>query len=493
MKNNTRLRVTENLLTVERGSTELLLANYLDLRPLYIRKGRKYIKHFLNATSELGTHDKIIDAFPNEASLLEMLIDHAIIIPGDSPQDNTLQMPREELNFDSRKGISLYLLISQSCNMGCIYCLNGTNTYQSNKRLMMSEEVAFKSLERCLESICPQGYLEVIFFGGEPLLNWPLAKDIILYCENSLKENHAGKQIKYHFTSNLSFVPADLIEWATRYNITFLCDVDGPRHIHNRCRPFKNGSPSYDIIIRNIDRLVRAGLPVMLRTTVTSVNQDHLLEATRLHKTIGGKTSAFVPVNPFNSDEDILPERLLATPHKIIDGITEVYRSTLWSEPEVYPFNTYASRLMPGARTVHGCGAPYGNTPVVTANGDVYPCIYLVGIKRFYMGNIVNESYPDKVLLQRMYTCLHVDNRDDCRSCSWRYICSGACPLARLLLLDNPVAPERVRHYCEFIQCEYTRYIFELILWRRGQEAAAGFLERHKACEKSGMSDTLLC
>ena len=78
-----------------------------------------------------------------------------------------------------------------------------------------------------------------MFFGGEPLSNWPLVKEIILHTED-LKKKHEGKLVKYHVTANLSLLPADLIEWAKKYNVTFLCDVDGPPEIHDRCRPFKN-------------------------------------------------------------------------------------------------------------------------------------------------------------------------------------------------------------------------------------------------------------
>jgi uncharacterized protein len=217
------------------------------------------------------------------------------------------------------------------------------------------------------------------------------------------------------------------------------------------------------------------------------------LEITEHHKAIGGKSSAFVPVNPFNSDEDILSERLLPSSHKIINGMTEIYRSRVWNEAEIYPFNVYGSRLMPGGRAVLGCGAPYGNTPVVAVNGDVYPCIYLVGIKRFYMGNIMNESYPDTNVLQWMYHFLHVDYREDCKSCSWRYICSGACPLGWLMILNNPAAPEKVRNYCESIKCKYNRKIFELMLWRKAQDTASSFLENNGGSETSGISNIIPC
>lgn len=485
------MSVTENILMLERGREELLLANYLDLRPLYINKGRNYIKTFLEAVPELGTCKKISKRFPDDAGLLDMLIQHRIIVPRDPTYNIAPETP--QLSFNNIKGMSLYLLLSQSCNMGCVYCLNGTETYQRDKDLMMSKEIAFKSVDRCLDSINPDGWLEVIFFGGEPLLNWPLAKETVLYCEKSLKERHAGKKIKYHLTSNLSILPDDLIEWATKYDFTFLCDVDGPKKIHDRCRPFKDGASSHDIVVKNIDRLNQAGLQVFLRSTVTSLNHDHLPEISRYHKEIGGKTSAFVPLNPFNSDEDILDERLLPLPQKLIEGMTEIYKSRIWNEGEIYPFNTYRSRLMPGARTVQGCGAPHGNTPVVTVNGDVYPCIYLVGINRFYMGNIMDESYPDRTVLQRMYDFLHVDQREDCKECSWRYICSGACPLGRLMLWNNPAASEKVRNYCNEIKCDYTRQIFELLLWERGEQAASTLLGEHN-CQGTGcFTDAGIC
>lgn len=493
MKNNLNLHVAENLLMLERGSDELLLANQFDFRPLYIKRGKGYIKNFLGAASGLGTYRKIAEAFPCDVDLLDMLLHHGIIVPHNLSSVVTPHTPTEEPGLDNKKNISLYLLISQTCNMGCIYCLNGQKTYQKDKALMMSKEVAFKSIERCLDSLNPQGFLEIIFFGGEPLLNWPLAKEIIIYSEKVLKYKHVEKLIKYHFTTNLSLIPADLIEWAKRYEITFLCDVDGPREIHDKCRPFKNGNSSHETIVKNIGRLTEAGLSVFLRTTITSVNHDHLLEITEHHHAIGGKSSAFVPVNPVNSDEDILEEELLPSPDNIINGMTDVYKSKLWKVNELYPFNQHAARLAPGSRSVVGCGASYGNTPVVDVTGDVYPCIYLVGRKEFYIGNIMNESYPDKNVLGRIYNYLHVDQREDCKACPWRYICGGACALGRLTIFDNPVASERVRDYCRCITCEYTKRMLELLLWDKAQEVVSSFLENNRRDGASGTVDAFIC
>jgi uncharacterized protein len=341
--------------------------------------------------------------------------------------------------------------------------------------------------------LVPDGTLEIVFFGGEPLLNWPLAKDIIVYCENELKKNNSKNMITYHLVTNLSFLPSDLIEYAKKYNITLLCDIDGPEKIHDTCRPYQDGRPSHKNIVKNIQRILSFGLEIGLRATVTSLNQDFMLEIAKHHKEIGGSSCAFVPVNPVNSDEDILSERLLPSPQKVSKGMVQIFNSEIWETGAIFPFNQYASSLLPGARTCHGCGAPYGNTPVVDVNGDVYPCIYLVGIKRFYLGNILKGNYPDKQVLGWMFNLLHVDQREQCQSCSWRYMCGGGCPVGRLTVLDNPLASKRVRNYCNRMNCEMVQTILELLLWDKAKDFVSKKNEPLGHTKSVGLERTIHC
>jgi uncharacterized protein len=197
-----------------------------------------------------------------------------------------------------------------------------------------------------------------------------------------------------------------------------------------------------------------------------------MVEIAKHHKEIGGIGSAFVPVNPVNSDEDILPQELIPSANKVIKGLTQVYKSNIWDIKDLFPFNVYASLISGGDKIVMGCGAPYGNTPVVDVNGDVYPCIYLVGIKRFYLGNIVNHNYPDNNILDWMMDFLHVDNIEGCKECGWRYICGGGCPVGKLTVFENPKAKRKTVKYCNSIRCDYTKKIIELLLWDFAKEAA---------------------
>ena len=490
-KDRTRLKITDTLLRLERGGEELILTDYVNLRPLYVGQGRDYVTRFLKAAATLKTRRKIIMAFPRDVNLLDTLLNHGIIVPDGSPSAGPLNYSFEGPDFHNKRSVTLYLLISQACNMGCTYCLNGRKTYQTDRILNMDKAMAFKSVETCLENVAAGGRLEIIFFGGEPLLNWPVAKETITYCEESLRKKHPDKKIVYQFTSNLSFLPEDLIEWARRFQIAFLCDVDGPADIHDTCRPFKDGSPSHEAIAGNIRRLADAGLRVELRATVTSRNHDRLPEIAEHHRALGGRACAFVPVNPVNSDEDILPEEVLPSPRKMIEGLTCLYERKIWPEGDLYPFNQYAARIRPGSGTVLGCGVPCGNTVIVDVNGDAYPCIYLVGIRKFHLGNIMHGDYPNKKLLKHLYDSLHVDRLEDCRNCSWRYLCGGGCPLWRLTVVDNPRASGSIIDYCRGISCEYTRRIIELLLWDKARESASSLMHNLDGNETERPSNVL--
>jgi uncharacterized protein len=250
---DTELELTKDMIMIERGKEELLLANSSSLQPLYIRSGRGHIKKLLESVPGLCTAEKIQESFPGDVQLVQMLLDHRILVDKGREKIGYYKSDLSWLKASrkDRSGMSLYLLLTQSCNLGCLYCLNGGKTYKSEK-LLMTEEVAYRSVERGLDSLNSDGKLEIAFFGGEPLLNWPLAKKVIRFCEDTLKQRHKEKQAQYHITSNLTFLPDDLIEWAKRYHINFLCDIDGPEEIHDRCRPYKEGGSSYGDITANV-------------------------------------------------------------------------------------------------------------------------------------------------------------------------------------------------------------------------------------------------
>ena len=142
-----------------------------------------------------------------------------------------------------------------------------------------------------------------------------------------------------------------------------------------------------------------------------------------------------------------------------------------WALERLFPFSTFRSKIQPGNYCVLGCGAPFGNTPVVDVNGDVYPCIYLVGIKRYNQGNVLSGSYPDPAVALRLVEELHVDQRPDCKGCSWRYLCGGGCPVQMLAIAGRSDLSPKAQDYCERINCEYTKKVLEVLLWEYAEQA----------------------
>lgn len=492
---NATYKITNNLIQLDRGSDELLLANAYNLFPLYVRKGRDYIGSFVNYLQEMPrTRAHILKDYPDDEGLVDFFLNHNILISADTREIVCPNIMLPDMNEHKTDGMSVYFLLTQSCNFSCIYCLNGCKTYKKNENLMMPKAVAFKALDTFAAKIKDNGRLEVVLFGGEPLLNWSLAKKIIVYCEESVKQKHPSLNLHYHATTNLGRLPNDFVKWAHDYKITVLCDVDGIKEVHNIHRPFKDGKPSFDKVCSHIKKLVTSGIPVSLRTTVTGMNEKHLLETTKLHKEIMGDSSAFVPVNLVNSDGDILPDNMIPSLDQLCVSAQELYNSKEWKLSNLFPFSTYSGNISPGHRSVVGCGAPYGNTPVVDVNGNIYPCIYLVGIPAYHIGNIIDGTYPQTKKLQAMADELHVDRRDDCKKCNWRYLCGGGCPVQQLIIKgrEKELTP-KAQTYCERLNCDYTKKILTILLWDAAQKADEQFRSATTPMEGPVQRDARFC
>lgn len=462
------MKVTNHLIKFEKNGS-LLLLNGATVKPVLIEKGKKQILNHLKDVNKI-----------RDKELIKFLFYHNILVEDDDNEDyrvknnnfadNINETTAEYLNKTS--GINLYLLLSQGCNLGCVYCLNGERTYKKSNKLMMSEEVAIKGIDKLSKTIMPEGKFELIFFGGEPLINWDLAKKIIIYCEEKTKKKLPKLHIKYYITSNLTLVSTELIEWAKKYGIGFLCDVDGDTKLHDITRPFKNGKGSHDRIVKNIKKLKAAGIDVSLRTTITSHNMNFIKKISRHHKEIGGTASAFVAVNAVTSDEDILPKTLLPDPDIVAKGLRELVGSDIWGKEKIFPLNGYLERIRPDERNIWCCGAPHGNTPVLDVNGDIYACIYLVGIKKYKIGNVFdNKEYPDKKVVKMMKDIINIDNSDECKNCNLRYICSGGCPVGRFIIKDNPKADDEIIEYTKNIACKINKAMIEEALWDYAKKA----------------------
>lgn len=458
------LKTATELVTFKRGR-ERIIFNAEYVNPVYFPKGGDEARLLLERMRECGP----MSGPPSEICSPELFYffrDHSLIIPDVKAPLKPVQMCTScDASSSKSPGKSLYLLLSQSCNQACVYCLNGRETYQKERMVMMSEKVAFKAVKTTLDSISDNGRLEIVFFGGEPLMNWPLAKKVIEHCETNLKPTNLGKKIHYHLTTNLTILPSDLIETAKRHQITFLVNVDGPEDVHDVTRPFLNGKGSFKKTAANIRKVLKADLEVALRATVTKHNQDRMVEVTRLHKELGGNSSAFVPLNAIDSDESAPPYELCPSPKRFAKGLREVFNSGIWPAEKLFPFNEYIGRLRPGFHHNWGCGAPWGNTPTVTAEGKIFSCIYLVGIKKFEVGDIFAGDFPRRDVVDMMLDVTNIENIEMCRGCDLKNLCGGGCPVGQFTIVGNSDIPARIKKYTEDMACITSKTVIEELIW----------------------------
>ena len=225
------LEVTRNLISLERGEDELLLINSFHMQPLYVARGRARFKQLLSRLPTGRALEQLKADFPESAKQIQLLRDYHILISPSTDKERFTASEMAEMSVAprTRNRMTAYLLLAEFCNLGCVYCLNGSETYLRNEPSLMTPDTAIRSLTTCLDQLNPGGHLEVAFFGGEPLLNWDGIKEVIRRCEGDLRQQYPDKRITYHLTSNLTVCPPGLIEYIRDYNIALVTNIAARR------------------------------------------------------------------------------------------------------------------------------------------------------------------------------------------------------------------------------------------------------------------------
>lgn len=159
----------------------------------------------------------------------------------------------------NRKLRKITLQVTQGCNLRCKYCIYSENSSanqrpHSNKR--MEWETAKRGIDFLWEHSVDSPYVNIGFYGGEPLLEFPLIRKSVSYA----KKLFDGKKITFSMTSNGTLLTDEIIDFLVQEDISLLISLDGPKEIHDRSRIFANGAGSFDIVMQNIEK-VKAKAP----------------------------------------------------------------------------------------------------------------------------------------------------------------------------------------------------------------------------------------
>ena len=170
---------------------------------------------------------------------------------------------------------ALCMHIAHTCNLNCSYCFASQGKYHGD-RAVMSYEVGKRALDFLIENSGTRHNLEVDFFGGEPLMNFDVVKQLVAYARSIEKEHN--KNFRFTLTTNGMLIDDDVIDFANRECSTVVLSLDGRQEIPDRFRVDYAGNGSFDKIVPKFQKLVeaRGGKNYYMRGTFTHANPDFL-------------------------------------------------------------------------------------------------------------------------------------------------------------------------------------------------------------------------
>ena len=319
---------------------------------------------------------------------------------------------------------ALCLHIAHTCNLNCSYCFASQGKYHG-ERALMSYEVGKRALDFLIENSGTRRNLEVDFFGGEPLMNFDVVKQLVAYARSIEKEKN--KNFRFTLTTNGVLVDDDVIEFSNREMSNVVLSLDGRKEVHDRYRVDYAGNGSWEKIVPKFQKFVnaRGGKNYYMRGTFTHANPD-FLEDIKTMLDLGFSELSMEPVVAASDDPAALTEEDKPVVMKQYEDLAKLM---LERDKEGKPFTFYHYMIdLKGGpciyKRISGCGSGT-EYMAVTPWGDLYPCHQFVGDEKFKLGDIWSGVNNKKI--QDEFASCNVYAREECRDCWARLYCSGGC------------------------------------------------------------------
>ncbi|MFR8549292.1 MAG: thioether cross-link-forming SCIFF peptide maturase [Lachnospiraceae bacterium] len=329
-------------------------------------------------------------------------------------------------DYKARKTVvkALCLHIAHDCNLACRYCFAEEGEYHG-RRALMSYEVGKKALDFLIANSGSRRNLEVDFFGGEPLMNWQVVKDLVKYGRE--QEKLHDKNFRFTLTTNGVLLNDEIMEFCNKEMANVVLSIDGRREVHDFMRPFRKGAGSYDLILPKFKKFAdsRNQQKYYVRGTFTHHNLDFSQDVLHLADEGFEQISVEPVVAPETEEYAIQKEdipQILAEYDKLAAEMVKREK-----EGRGFTFFHYMIDLSGGPcvyKRLSGCGSGTEYL-AVTPWGDLYPCHQFVGIDKYLMGN-VDEGITKPEIVDE-FKCCNVYTKEKCRNCFARFYCSGGC------------------------------------------------------------------
>ncbi|MBR3760709.1 MAG: thioether cross-link-forming SCIFF peptide maturase [Ruminococcus sp.] len=318
---------------------------------------------------------------------------------------------------------AMCLNIAHDCQLRCKYCFASTGDFGQGRKLM-TLETGKHAIDFLLENSGDRTNLELDFFGGEPLMNFKVVKQIVEYARS--REAEYNKKFRFTITTNGLLLDDEKIEFINKEMSNVVLSIDGRKEINDYFRVLPNGQGCYDMILPKYKKLVegRGDKEYYVRGTFTNKNLDFSNDVFALYEA-GFDQISIEPVVG-EGDEYALTEKEL---HAVFKEYENLANRILENEKKGGKFNFFHFMIDldqgPCAiKRLRGCGC--GNDYVaITPDGDIYPCHQFVGMEEYKMGNIDEGTFNQE--MKADFANCHVYSKPECRKCWAKFYCSGGC------------------------------------------------------------------
>lgn len=330
------------------------------------------------------------------------------------------------VDFKKRKTVvkALCLHIAHDCNLACQYCFAEEGEYHG-RRALMSFEVGKKAIDFLLLNSGNRKNLEIDFFGGEPLMNWEVVKQIVEYGRS--KEKEYNKNFRFTMTTNGVLLNDEIMEFCNKEMSNVVLSLDGRKEVNDKMRPFRNGKGSYELIVPKFQKFakLRENKDYYIRGTFTRENMDFAKDVLEFAD-LGFKSMSIEPVVAQAEEYYAIREEDIPQILEEYDNLAVEYIKRR-KEGRGFNFFHFNIDLQQGpcvAKRLAGCGSGTEYL-AVTPWGDFYPCHQFVGQDDYLLGNVdeglLNTKVRDEFKLCNVYA------KDKCQDCFARFYCSGGC------------------------------------------------------------------
>ncbi|MBB6698711.1 PapB family radical SAM/SPASM ranthipeptide maturase [Clostridium algidicarnis] len=357
---------------------------------------------------------------------------------------------------------SLILLVVQECNLSCTYCYGNDGEYENKGK--MSLKLGQKSIDYLMENSADLKDVSIVFFGGEPLLNFQLIKELVTYAKEVGDIYH--KNIIFSMTSNGTLLTEEINEFLENNKFSLTISMDGDKETHDKNRLYSTNKGSYDKVVKDTAGL-RDKTNITARATISKAQLDVVKTFNHLNSLKFSKIALAPSVDILDANDfEILKKTFsaLVNEYEILINNKQYNKARRMTN-----VSKIISRVHSGGMRKYFCGAGK-NMLAIDIDGNIYPCHRFVGENNYRVGNVIdglnNNKYEEKM------NEFSIDSHFECNDCWAKCICGGGCPQENLVTMKSTMKPNNT--ICEFYKCFYEEVINLYISMNDEQKEALG-------------------